>query len=254
MRHFLLYHNEDERGTYDLESFNREHSASYNKRQTVVNSMGQTLWIVTGRSEKQQSKRYFLAAKLIPTIYKEDEHGDLTFWVEGEQLDSPIPLNDLGLLASLKQATANFIGYTEIKDSSIVQSLTELINDLPTIEPSSTVLNPDESVVEQHHIEGAKKVILVNVYERNKAAREACIWKWGAECQVCEMSFETRYGPVGQGFMHVHHLTPVAKIGKSYKVDPINDLVPVCPNCHAMLHKRDPAYTILELKTMMNQV
>jgi len=34
----------------------------------------------------------------------------------------------------------------------------------------------------------------------------------------------------------VHHLVPISKIGKKYRVDPIKDLRPVCPNCHAVIH------------------
>lgn len=254
MRHFLLYHNEDKRGPYELETFKGEHSASYNKRQTVVDSMSQTLWIVTGRSEKQSPKLYFLAARLMPSSFKEDEYGDLIFRATGKQLDTPVPLLDQVLLAALKRATANFIGYTELKDSSVVQSLTALLDVKTTIEPVLTVLYPDELATDRMHIEGAKRQVFVNVYERNKAAREACIEHFGVKCQVCEMTFEAKYGPVSQGFIHVHHLTPVAKIGQAYKVDPIKDLIPVCPNCHAMLHKRDPAYSVVELKAIINQL
>ena len=56
---------------------------------------------------------------------------------------------------------------------------------------------------------------------------------------------------LGEGFIHVHHIVPLSGLGKSYVVDPINDLRPVCPNCHAMLHKRVPPYTIDELREIM---
>ena len=61
------------------------------------------------------------------------------------------------------------------------------------------------------------------------------------------------YGELGQGFIHVHHIVPISKIGKEYKIDPINDLVPVCPNCHAMLHrgKDGKVYRIDELKEII---
>ena len=68
---------------------------------------------------------------------------------------------------------------------------------------------------------------------------------------MCEFDFEENYGEVGVGFIHVHHIVPVAEIGETYQVDPINDLIPVCPNCHAMIHKRKPPYSIKEIKDMM---
>lgn len=49
----------------------------------------------------------------------------------------------------------------------------------------------------------------------------------------------------------VHHLQEISSIGEEYEVNPIEDLRPVCPNCHAMLHKRDPAYSIADLKVVI---
>jgi 5-methylcytosine-specific restriction protein A len=56
---------------------------------------------------------------------------------------------------------------------------------------------------------------------------------------------------LGQGFIHVHHLKELASIAKEYEVDPIKDLRPVCPNCHAMLHQRKPALTISKLRQLL---
>lgn len=50
------------------------------------------------------------------------------------------------------------------------------------------------------------------------------------------------------GFIHVHHINQISDIGKEYEVDPIKDLIPVCPNCHAMIHSKRPAFTIEEIK------
>jgi predicted HNH restriction endonuclease len=64
---------------------------------------------------------------------------------------------------------------------------------------------------------------------------------------MCGFKVAQTYGEVGEGFIHVHHLKPLSEIGSKYKVDPIQDLRPVCPNCHAMIHRRDPPYGIEEL-------
>jgi 5-methylcytosine-specific restriction protein A len=68
---------------------------------------------------------------------------------------------------------------------------------------------------------------------------------------VCEFDFETFYKALGQGFIHIHHSVPLSTIGKSYIVDPIKDLRPVYPNCHAILHEREPPYTIEELRDII---
>ncbi|MFC0189461.1 HNH endonuclease [Fictibacillus aquaticus] len=87
--------------------------------------------------------------------------------------------------------------------------------------------------------EGQIKTVTVNVYERNPIARKKCMEHYGAQCHVCEMDFEKTYGDVGKDFIHVHHIKPLHEIKQGYVVDPINDLIPVCPNCHAMLHRKE---------------
>jgi len=68
------------------------------------------------------------------------------------------------------------------------------------------------------------------------------------------MEFEEVYGEIGIGFIHVHHLVPISEIGTSYKIDPVKDLIPVCPNCHAMIHKRKPIpYTVDEIKEKLEK-
>ncbi|MET3195256.1 HNH endonuclease [Gottfriedia sp. OAE603] len=101
--------------------------------------------------------------------------------------------------------------------------------------------------------EGHSKTILVNRYERNSKVRKECIDAHGVQCQVCKIDFESTYGIVGKDFIHVHHIIPLSEIKKGYIVDPEHDLIPVCPNCHAMLHRKENgAYlTIEELKKRM---
>ncbi|MGI1946838.1 HNH endonuclease [Shewanella glacialipiscicola] len=96
--------------------------------------------------------------------------------------------------------------------------------------------------------EGMSKQVLINLFERNKNARSACIEEHGLSCCVCNFNFEKAYGEIGIGFIHVHHVVNISDIGHSYQVDPKRDLIPVCPNCHAMLHKSKPAHTIQQLK------
>ena len=103
----------------------------------------------------------------------------------------------------------------------------------------------------EYYPEGSRQSILVNKYERNTKAREKCIEHHGVICKACDFNFEGNYGEVGEGFIHVHHIKPVSEIGETYEVDLMNHLIPVCPNCHAMIHKRKPPYSIKEIKEMM---
>ena len=74
-------------------------------------------------------------------------------------------------------------------------------------------------------------------YERDKDARSRCIEHYGCRCQVCGMSFEEVYGEIGKHFIEVHHLIPISERGGDYVVDPVNDLIPICSNCHSMVHR-----------------
>ena len=101
--------------------------------------------------------------------------------------------------------------------------------------------------------EGTTVRVLVNRYERDPKARAKCIEHHGTRCAICKLDFETRYGEIGQGFIHVHHLRPLGRLKSSYRLDPVRDLVPLCPNCHAMLHRRDPPYDVEQLRRRLQE-
>ncbi len=91
--------------------------------------------------------------------------------------------------------------------------------------------------------EGVALFRLVKQYERSRINRAACLEIHGTACRICGFDFGAQFGELGEGFIHVHHVIPVSEMGGSYSLDPGKDLLPVCPNCHAMLHRRRPALT-----------
>lgn len=111
---------------------------------------------------------------------------------------------------------------------------------------------PDEIDDSEDIAEGAKSRVVVNKYERDQVARQKCIEIYGLSCVVCGFNFEEKYGSLGAGFIHVHHLKPLSEIGESYIVNPKNDLRPVCPNCHAMLHRNKYVIEIKDLKEKLS--
>lgn len=98
------------------------------------------------------------------------------------------------------------------------------------------------------YVEGKRRTVEVTRLERSASARKACIAAKGTRCEVCEVKFSQRYGRIGQGFIHVHHQDMLAAKRGARETDPIEDLVPVCPNCHAMLHRSNPPLTVGELR------
>ncbi len=113
---------------------------------------------------------------------------------------------------------------------------------------------PDEVIEIKNLVEGTTYTTTVNIFERNPIAREACIQYYGSSCCICGFDFGVLYGDSMMGFIHVHHLRPLSEIREEYVIDPIRDLRPVCPNCHAVIHSRRPAYSPEEVRSMLQGV
>jgi 5-methylcytosine-specific restriction protein A len=128
------------------------------------------------------------------------------------------------------------------KDLSPVEITWKLLNDFTDIPLSQREVNLIK--------EGDFSEIQSKVYERNPLARKICIAHYGYSCQICGFSFRDKYGNLGNEFIHVHHIKPLTK---KTKTDPIKELRPLCPNCHAMIHKKKPPYTIKEMKEIIKK-
>ena len=100
-------------------------------------------------------------------------------------------------------------------------------------------------------VEGATRRVVVNAYERNQSARRECIQHFGSKCTVCNIDLAVIYGPIAQGFVHIHHLKPLSEITEEYEVDPFVDLCPVCPNCHSIIHLGGRNRSIQEVKELI---
>lgn len=116
----------------------------------------------------------------------------------------------------------------------VLLSVLEKINCELEIGDSGEIVDPNIPYV---HEEGEKKQRFVSYYERDSTLRKLCIKKYGCICQVCGIKLEDIYGKIAEGFIHVHHIKPISEFGYKHETDAVKDLVPVCPNCHAMLHK-----------------
>jgi len=112
---------------------------------------------------------------------------------------------------------------------------------------------PDELPEGRDYREGAVARVQVNRYERDRAARTICLRQHGMRCKVCDLKFDEHYGDIGEGFIHVHHIKPFGMMRQEYKINPKTDLIPVCPNCHAMLHTSEPPLSVDELKAKLRK-
>ncbi len=134
-----------------------------------------------------------------------------------------------------------------IEDSSPVEVIFMLTNLPPDVEDFGVSSLQVTSTYE----EGNSRRVEATVYERDPKARQRCIDHYGPVCVVCKLNFENRYGDLGKGYIQVHHLVPISKWGEKYSVDPIRDLCPICANCHAMVHRRNPPYSVEYVRAIL---
>lgn len=88
--------------------------------------------------------------------------------------------------------------------------------------------------------EGERKHITkeMEVIHRNPQLRQQCISRYGYQCQCCGMDFAEMYGEtLGANFIEVHHLKPISTFETDgIPEDFVENLVPLCSNCHSMIH------------------
>ena len=139
-----------------------------------------------------------------------------------------------------------------IKDPEAAQKV--LLEDISRVKISRQNSRlPDEVHGSNVYTEGSVHRVEVNRYERDPQIRSKCIAAHGTTCCVCGFSFGEVYGPEADGYIHVHHLRPLSECDGEYVVDPVKDLRPVCPNCHAMLHLGERCRTIEEVKQLLQK-
>lgn len=97
--------------------------------------------------------------------------------------------------------------------------------------------------------EGGKRQYLTTRYERVPSNRQAAIRIHGTTCKVCGFNFFEHYGELGRDYIEVHHIRPLSSLDEEVSVDPAEDLVCLCANCHRMMHRtRAGVMTVEELK------
>lgn len=141
---------------------------------------------------------------------------------------------------------------SEIGARSSIPLVLHAAQNLRNVVGKNIYLSPSEES-DREMAEGARTTIEVSRIERDTHARKKCIDIFGARCTVCGFDFEKTYGEIGAGFIHVHHLKPLAASKGRRKVNPETDLKPVCPNCHEMLHRERPPFMIEELQQIMRR-
>lgn len=111
-----------------------------------------------------------------------------------------------------------------------------------------------EAVQFEPDVEGDRRLVSHFRVERSPRNRAAAIAIHGTECKACGLRLDRIYGEIARDFVHIHHLTPLSQMDEPGPVDPKHDLVPLCPNCHGVVHRRTPPYTIDEIRQALGRI
>jgi len=119
-----------------------------------------------------------------------------------------------------------------------------------TVENDLEALKIEDGILPK---EGKRKAYYGHRYERIAKNRKKALEIHGTSCFGCGINLEEKYGERGEGFIEVHHIKPLSHQGKEIVIDPEKDLIPLCPNCHRIVH-RFPAeiLTISQLREIIN--
>jgi predicted HNH restriction endonuclease len=225
-------------------------------------------WHVKGGSGKFPiNQRWVFAKKLldqsrvngqrVPILFAPAEQTRfVTGWavlrsVEVNRKSTDVPFENFRLLKTtirksrLKKSDGTSLNLNFIRPYAICAT-PKILAKLPTYDDSYFRIGEQEEFLEGESIR-----VAVNRYEREQDARAECIRLHGLSCVVCRMNFLSTYGVVAKGVIHVHHLNPM-RHGRR-RTDPKKDLVPVCPNCHAVIHLKNPPYEIAKVRKLLSR-
>lgn len=159
---------------------------------------------------------------------------------------------------TIEEAKELMIKQDEIHFSRVIEALRRFNNwDLleevkQDVESENAENNSQNS---ESRPEGKVKYMYGKKYERDPRNRAASITFHGTKCKICDFDFEKVYGRRGKGYIEIHHVNPLSNIGEEVIIDPKKDLIPVCANCHRMIHRRkDSILSVEEMKELLNKI
>lgn len=110
--------------------------------------------------------------------------------------------------------------------------------------------------------EGTQAIVKTKVYKRSSKLREKAIQFYTVDdrikCQACCFDFEEFYGDFGKNFIEIHHQKPIFQFDgddlERTVEEALENVIPVCSNCHRMIHRRrEIPLSLEELKSYVQE-
>ena len=245
---YIAYHSSEVMGRDYEPPTGRFRFYSQKSEAFLRRAIGGRVWVVAGK--RNASRTEFRLAGMFTLSKVRQENDGFEISGDGLSIDPPIEVTARPWFSELIREQNRFsYGFNRIRNAKVVGEMQSLLEE----SNSESMLQPEEIANASEFFEGASRQVSVNRYERNPYARHQCIQHYGCQCSACGFDFEAVYGKFGVGFIHVHHLKALSDIGKEYRIDPIADLRPVCPNCHSIIHRGAETMTIAQLKEVIQR-
>jgi 5-methylcytosine-specific restriction enzyme A len=232
---------------------------------------GYTDWHAIGRGVvtpvEQKVVVLFVTKKKQAGLVQYEDHfeGD-TLFMEGERgataannrLKNARANGDMIVLFYRERHHTPFIYYGAIELVGTSESDAKIVFEFSTTRSDTIASNALATEAEAHggagyeaDEEGRQHRTQHVSYERSRKNRAAAIRLHGTKCKACGFDFNAVYGPeLARDYIEIHHVESIAT-GVRH-VDASTDLVPLCANCHAMVHRnRHAILTLAELKNIM---
>jgi len=191
----------------------------------------------------------FVASDVFQALHWDKEKAEIGKMTNKVHIEFDV-LSEVPLIIEEELKHDSFLHQTWFPQMSGISIKSEVATHLELLwaEKTGTNQNDNNAAIATSYSEGRRVLREAYTYERNTKARTDCLEHYGYKCVICGFDFLDFYGDIGKDFIHVHHRKPVSEIGKEYFIDPITDLVPICPNCHAMIHRKVPALSVEQLR------
>jgi 5-methylcytosine-specific restriction protein A len=173
----------------------------------------------------------------------------LEFKINGTDIFEAAEITDWKSIEfGISKKVSNYLEASNCLKQTVLMAFSVIVP-LVTLPGDSTL----EDLAPDFQVEGGKSRVLVNKYERSRVNRAICLSIHGFICVGCSIRMGDFYGPIGEGVIHVHHVEPVSLMEGPRKLNPALDLVPLCPNCHSIVHRKNPPLSIEELKEVTSR-
>jgi Rad3-related DNA helicase len=115
------------------------------------------------------------------------------------------------------------------------------VSKLPAFWPARFASAWSERPGDPGAVEGARAEVLLSKAERDPSLRKRALAHYGLHCRACGLI------PRVEAQIEVHHLDPVSEGVRRTRLE---DLCPLCRNCHSLAHSRTPPIPLDELEGM----